>query len=82
MPKLRKLVATCAAVLLLVAGLPGAAQARDVDNIWSVWWEQVTDRQAAEVPFAILFSLPAMVFTTPFWAPMYLSQQLESEDDS
>jgi hypothetical protein len=61
-----RVTATLIAALTLVAATPQPALALD-DNLWSQWVEEVTDRDTLEIPFAILFSLPAMIATTPFW---------------
>jgi hypothetical protein len=58
--------AVAAAVCMLVVVAPQTSVAK-VDNLWSVWASEVTDRSKAEIPFVILTSLPAMLVSTPFW---------------
>ena len=58
--------AVAAAVCMLAVVTPQTAMAK-VDNLWSVWAKEVTDRSKVEVPFVILASLPAMLISTPFW---------------
>lgn len=74
-----KTFATAAAMLALLLAVPGAAQAK-VDNIWSRWYKEVTNRDKPEIPFAILFSLPAMIFTTPFWLGELTIEELTRDD--
>jgi hypothetical protein len=81
----RTIAATIAAVIL-VAATPQAASA-EVDNIWTIWASEVTDRQMAEIPFVILTSLPAMILSTPFWAGVvavdaYKHRGAEEDDEA
>jgi len=73
-----------AAVLIAVLGLaavtPTAAQAQD-EGLWQRWVEEVTDRDKIEIPFAILFSLPAMIVTTPFWLAEVAYGKLTADDE-
>jgi len=67
----RKRPSSCTAALLVVVlgvavSAAPAAKAADED-LWQRWVEEVTERDRFEIPFAILFSLPAMILTTPFW---------------
>lgn len=62
-----RLVAVALAVLVSTVALAPAALAKE-QGIWSQWADQVTDREInAEVPFAIVLSIPAMVIVTPIW---------------
>jgi len=71
--------ATLIAALTLLAANPQLALAED-DGLWNRWVEEVTDRQAFEIPFAVLFSLPAMIVTTPFWlAELAVAKLTEDE---
>ncbi len=73
-----RFIATLIATLALVAAVPQAAFAED-ENIWTLWAAEVTERSAFEMPFAILFSLPAMIATTPFWLGKLALEKLERE---
>jgi hypothetical protein len=79
MPKMTKFLATAVTALALAVSAPGAALA-DVENIWSRWYQEVTTRDKPEIPFAILFSLPAMIFSTPFWAGMIAVEKISGDD--
>lgn len=60
----RSLAVLCTAVAM-ASSLPVTAQA---DDFWGLWVREVPQRVWWERPFAIIFSFPAMVVTTPFWA--------------
>ena len=59
-------VAIAVAACALVVATPQTALA-EVDNLWGVWAQEVTNRSMVEVPFVILVSLPVMLVSTPFW---------------
>ena len=60
----RVLAALCMATALAL----GAPMSAAADEFWGLWASEVRQRVWWERPFAIIFSLPAMVVTTPFWA--------------
>jgi hypothetical protein len=77
----RRALASLVAVLVLVAGAPPAALAES-DGIWTQWANRVTDRESkAEVPLAILVSLPAMLIITPIWLGKLAIEKLSGGDD-
>lgn len=50
-------------------------------NIWGRWANAVVDREyKAEVPFAILVSLPGMLVITPFWLAQEAIDAASSDD--
>lgn len=61
----RRAVALVCVSAALAASVPSAAVA---DEFWGLWASEVKQRVWWERPFAIVFSLPAMLVTTPFWA--------------
>lgn len=61
----RQLFAALGMALALAVGTPVTASA---DDFWGLWARELKERPWWEVPFATLFSFPAMVVTTPFWA--------------
>jgi hypothetical protein len=71
-------IATLIATLALVAAVPKAALAES-ENLWKIWATEVTDRSVYEMPFAILFSLPAMIVTTPFWLGNVALEKLKGD---
>ena len=74
-------IAAVIAALALLAAAPQAALAED-QGIWSQWAEEVTDRETkAEIPFAVLFTLPAMIVITPFWCAQKALTKMKSDDD-
>ncbi|MBW2287490.1 MAG: hypothetical protein JRG80_03415 [Deltaproteobacteria bacterium] len=75
-----RVAAVAAAVCALVVATPQTAMA-EVDNIWSIWASEVTDRSKVEVPFAILTSLPAMILSTPFWFGTWSLDKIENLGD-
>jgi len=76
--------ARIAAVLVVAIGLATAtappAKAQD-EGLWQRWVEEVTERDKFEIPFAVLFSLPAMIVTTPFWLAEIAYDKLTEEDE-
>ena len=75
----RAIAATIAA-LTLFAAVPQAALA-EKEGIWGQWADEVTDRQTkAEIPFAILFTLPAMIVITPFWWVQAAMEKMSGDD--
>ena len=72
--------AIAAAVYTLVVATPQAAQA-EVDNLWGVWASELTNRSMAEVPFAVLTSLPAMILSTPFWFGVWSVDKIKNSGD-
>jgi hypothetical protein len=79
---LRRGTASLVAVLVLLASAAPTALAED-KGIWSQWAARVTDRESkAEVPLAIVFTLPAMVLITPIWLGKLAIQSLSGDDDS
>jgi hypothetical protein len=70
----RAIAASIAAVVLLAAS-PQTALAAE-QGLWSQWAHDVIHRPTkAEIPFAILFTLPAMIVITPFmWAQAALAK--------
>ena len=65
-----RLLASLLAALCLAPVAPGAARADDDAEVglWTRWWEGATNRElAAEIPFAVLVTLPAMLVVTPIW---------------
>ena len=77
--RIARIVATLIAALALLATAPQTALAED-EGLWNRWVEEVTDRQAIEVPFVILFSIPAMIVTTPFWFAGWAVDKLEGDE--
>jgi hypothetical protein len=71
-------IATLITTLALVAAVPKAALAES-ENLWKIWATEVTDRSVYEMPFAILFSLPAMIVTTPFWLGNVALEKLKGD---
>jgi len=61
----RRAIAILCAAIALAASTPAVAQA---DDFWGLWVSEIKQRTWWEMPFTILFSFPAMVVTTPFWA--------------
>jgi len=80
MSKMTKILASGVAILGLVTAAPQAALAADVENIWARWFAEVTDREGPEIPFAILFSLPAMILSTPFWVGAVTLKALKNDE--
>jgi hypothetical protein len=73
-------IAAVIAALALLAAAPQAALAED-QGIWSQWAEEVTDRETkAEIPFAVLFTLPAMIVITPFWWVQKAMAKMKGDD--
>ena len=73
-------VAAAIATLALVAAVPQAALAED-RGIWGQWADEVADRATkAEIPFAVLFTLPAMIVITPFWWIQRAMDKMKGDD--
>jgi len=72
--------AIAAAACALVVATPQTALAK-VDNLWSVWASEVTDRSKVEIPFVILTSLPAMIISTPFWFGVWSVDKIKHSGD-
>jgi type IV secretory pathway VirB2 component (pilin) len=75
-----RIAAALAAVLAVMAAAPPPASAES-DGLWQQWAREVTDRDKIEIPFAILFSLPPMIATTPFWLAELAFDKLTADDD-
>lgn len=73
-------VGIAVAVCALVVANPQAALAK-VDNLWSIWASEVTDRSKVEIPFVILTSLPAMILSTPFWFGVWSVDKIKHSGD-
>lgn len=54
--------------ILLAASLGDPTPSAAEDRFWGLWARELRYRVWWERPFAALFSFPAMVVTTPFWA--------------
>jgi hypothetical protein len=79
---LTRAIATLIAALALVAALPRAALADDDGGIWGEWFREVANRGTkAEIPFAILFSFPAMVVVTPIWLAQVAMDKLRGDEE-
>lgn len=78
----RDLVKRAAAIVCTTiavwAVVPPAVHA---DEFWGLWGREVVKRTWWEMPFAIVFSLPAMVVTTPFWAGTKAVGALQGDGD-
>jgi hypothetical protein len=73
-------IAAGIAALALLAALPQAALAEQ-EGIWSQWADEVTDRATkAEIPFAVLFTIPAMIVITPFWWAQKALDKMRGDD--
>jgi hypothetical protein len=75
----KRAVALACTCFMLLASMPAAAQA---DEFWGLWASEVKLRVWWEMPFVIVFSLPAMIVTTPFWAGTKAYVSLTSDDDA
>jgi len=74
-------VAASIAALTLLAAAPQAAFAAK-EGIWSRWAKEVVSRPTkAEIPFAVLFTLPAMIIITPFWWAQAAMDKMKSDDE-
>jgi hypothetical protein len=74
-------IAASIAALALLAAAPQAALA-EMEGIWGRWADEVIHRPTkAEIPFAILFSLPAMIVITPFWWVQAAMDKMRGEDE-
>ena len=73
-------VAVLITIFALVAAAPQIARA-EVDPFWGRWWKEVADRETkAEIPFAVLFSIPPMILATPFWLGMKAYSGLSDDE--
>jgi hypothetical protein len=72
-------IATLITVFVLVAAVPQTALAEE-QGIWSQWVAEVADRSKPEIPIAILFSLPAMIVSTPFWLGQLALDKMRGDD--
>ena len=73
-------VAVLITIFALVAAAPQIARA-EVDPIWGRWWKEVAQRDTkAEIPFAVLFSIPPMMLATPFWLGMKAYSGLSDDE--
>ena len=73
-------VAVLITIFALVAAAPQIARA-EVDPIWGRWWKEVAQRDTkAEIPFAVLFSIPPMILATPFWLGMKAYSGLSDDE--
>ena len=78
----RLLAALLAGICLPLAAPTGASAREEEKNLWAQWWKGVTDRGIkAEIPFAFLVTLPAMLVVTPVWLVERAYTRLSSEDD-
>lgn len=78
--KMGRAIAATIAMVALLAAAPSTALAEG-EGIWSQWASEVTDRESkAEVPFAILFSIPPMIVITPFWLVKVAMEETKTED--
>jgi len=71
--------AVAVTVCALILAAPQSAMAK-VDNLWSIWASEVTDRSKVEIPFVILTSLPAMIVSTPFWLGVWSVDKYKNRD--
>jgi hypothetical protein len=74
-----RVIATLITTLALLAAVPQAAHA-ETENLWKYWASDFENRSPWEMPFAILFSLPAMIVTTPFWLGNAALDKLKGDD--
>jgi hypothetical protein len=75
----RILAALLAAIPLLLAAPRGALAA---ENLWAQWWEGCTDRSTkAEIPIAVVVTIPAMILITPIWLAQMAIGRLSSGDE-
>ncbi len=73
-------VAVLITIFALVAAAPQIARA-EVDPFWGRWWDEVAQRDTkAEIPFAVLFSIPPMIILTPFWLGMKANSGLSDDE--
>ena len=73
-------VAVLITIFALVAAAPQIARA-EVDPFWGRWWKEVAQRDTkAEIPFAVLFSIPPMMLATPFWLGMKAYSGLSDDE--
>jgi len=78
----RFLAALLVGVCLPLAAPPGALAQEEDKNLWAEWWKGVTDRGTkAEIPFAFLVTIPAMLVITPVWLVQRAYARLNSDDD-
>ena len=74
-------IAALIATLTLITAVPQAALAQG-QGVWNQWVEQVADRETvAEIPFAVLFTIPAMIVITPIWLTQLAMKKIRGDDD-
>lgn len=68
-PRTRRILAALLVALCLPVATPPPASAQEgEENVWSQWWEGVTDRSIKpEIPIAFVITIPAMLIVTPIW---------------
>lgn len=75
-----RVLGTLAALLILAVSVPPAAFARELENPWKRWTAEVLDRPTkAEIPLALLASIPAMMLITPIWAGQWALRRWSGE---
>ena len=73
-------VAALITTLALFAAVPQTALAED-QGIWAQWADEVADRPTkGEIPFAVLFTIPAMIVITPFWWVQKALDKMKGDD--
>jgi len=78
----RTLASLLVGICFLLAMPPAALAQEDDESLWTQWWKGVTDRSIkAEIPFAFLVTLPAMIVITPVWLAERAYARLSAEDD-
>ena len=82
-PLARRILAALLAGICLPLAAPGGASAEEEEkNLWAQWWKGATDRGIkAEIPFAVLVTIPAMLIVTPVWLIERGYERLTSEDE-
>lgn len=75
----RSLAAALALLLTLTAAAP-AALAREKENPWKLWVEDLGDRESKiEIPFLVLVSIAPMIVITPIWLGQLALGAMEGE---
>ena len=73
--------ATLAALCLTLATPPSALADDPPQGLWARWWDGATHREfAAEIPFAVLVTLPAMLVVTPIWLAAHGYERLTGDE--
>lgn len=76
-----RIVPALLAAFMLTASIVPAASAREIENPWSRWTTEVLDRPTkAEIPLALMASLPGMLIITPIWLGKLAYQRWTSDD--